>query len=88
MGLYKIFLSLLWWLYLRLEFVEPFSLCAGFKNALRQRRALNDFSGNFQMQPLFPWSETLWPFQFAKDGIWMYGGCFPGCETLDGLPDH
>ena len=59
-----------------------------FRNALRQRPALNDFLGIFQMQPLFPESGTQWPFQFAKDGIWMYGGCFLGCETSGEPPSH
>ena len=59
-----------------------------FKNALRQRPALNDFLGIFQMQPLFPGSGTRWPFQFAKDGIWMYGGCSLGCETSGGPPNY
>ncbi len=59
-----------------------------FRNALRQRPALNDFLGIFQMQPLFPVSETRWPFQFSKGGIWMYGDCFLGCETSGGPPNH
>ena len=33
-------------------------------------------------------SGKRWPFQFAKDGIWMYGGCFLGCETSGGSPNH
>ena len=38
------------------------------------------------MQPLFPESGTRWPFQFARDGTWMYAGCFLGCETSGGRP--
>ena len=48
-------------------------------DALRQRPALNDFLSIFQMRPLFSESETRWPLQFARDDIWMYGGCFLGC---------
>ena len=59
-----------------------------FIDALRQRPALNDFLSIFQMRPLFPESETRWPLQFARDSIWMYGGCFLGCETSDGPPNH
>jgi len=59
-----------------------------FRNALRQRPALNDFLGIFQMQPLFPESGTQWSFQLAKDGIWMYEGCFLGCVTSGEPPNH